>query len=98
MISPAKPRIFSVSADGWRLLTRHTQLAEAGFDVFSAGRMAALNYQGTDLGLIIVGHSIPRTEKSALIAELRKRGCEAAVLSILRPGDFPIEEADEAIG
>ena len=46
--------------------------------------------------LIVLGHSIPRDEKVALIEMLRS-SCKAPVLSISKHNDAPFPEADFSI-
>jgi len=94
-----RPRILSLSYDGSLLETRRMLLERAGYAVTSAQRLAdALNACDTaSYDLVIVGHSIPRGDKRELVAELRKRGCTAPVLSLLRADEEPIDEAAAAI-
>ena len=91
-------RILSVSYDGVLLATRRLLLEGAGHRVVSAmGFAEALSLCDSHFDLIIMGHSIPRKDKVAIVAELRRRGCAAPLLSLLRHGDKPLAEAVEWI-
>ena len=86
-------RILSISYDESLLMTRHMILEQKGFKVVSAlGFTEALQYgKNGRFDLVIMGHSIPRKDKSALIAEIQLKG-RVPVLSIRRHGDRPLEE------
>ena len=91
-------RIFSISYDKTLLQTRHMMLEQAGYDVVSAeGYAEAVESCQGSFDLIIMGHSIPQKDKRAIIAELRKHGCDGPVLSLLRVGEAPIPEAAHGI-
>ena len=93
-----RPRIFSISYDPSLLATRDLMLTQVGYDVVGAlGFAEALEKGGGDFDLIIMGHSIPPRDKRAIVTELRQRGCNAPVLTLLRYGDTPIPEAARAI-
>ena len=86
--------ILSVSYDEPLLLTREWMLKADGYHVTSAiGFTEALSYCNRPYDLAIIGHSIPRRDKLALIAEIKKR-CHAPVLSIVRHGELGLPEAD----
>jgi DNA-binding NtrC family response regulator len=78
-------RILSVAYDESLLLTRHYILEKAGFTVVSALRFAeAIEHcQQQKFDLIVLGHSVPPSDKTALIAET-KRLCGCPALSIRR--------------
>jgi CheY-like chemotaxis protein len=91
-----KKHILSISYDESLLVTRQMILETAGFDVSSAlGFAEALELCRKDpnFDLVLMGHSIPRKDKSALIAALRP-ACKAPVLSVRRHGDPPLPEAN----
>ena len=95
-----KKHILSISYDQPLLVTRQLILEQAGFDVSSAfGFAEALEICQTryDFDLILMGHSMPQKDKTALVAALRSK-CKAPLLSILRRGDLPIPEADYSVG
>jgi DNA-binding NtrC family response regulator len=89
------PAILSISYDEPLLQTREWILKAEGYDVTSAaGFTEGVRHCGDKaFDLVIIGHSIPRTDKLALIAEFRKYG-KAPVLSILRHGEGPLAEAN----
>jgi CheY-like chemotaxis protein len=94
-----KKHILSISYDQPLLVTRQMILEQAGFDVFSAfGFAEALEICKTrhDFDLILMGHSMPQKDKIALLKELRPR-CQAPLLSILRHGDAPIQQAEYSV-
>ena len=94
-----KRHILSVSYDHPLLVTRQLILEQAGFDVSSAfGFAEALEICKTrhDFDLILMGHSMPQKDKTALLAALRPR-CSAPLLSILRHGDSLIPQADYSV-
>ena len=87
-------RILSISYDRTLLITRRLMLEEAGYEVVSAeGFTEGLERCEPNFDLIIMGHSIPQRDKQAIVAECRKRGCTAPVVSLLRFGEKPIPEA-----
>lgn len=74
-------------------------LEQAGYDVTAAlGFAEAMEIcsNGSTFDLIVMGHSMPRKDKSALVATLRP-ACKAPVLSIRRHGDLPVPEADASV-
>ena len=90
-----RKRILSISYDESLLNTRQWILEQAGYDVTSAlgflDAQAECNKGGFDL--IIIGHSVPRTDEAAL-ALLSKKDCAGAILSLRKPGQPPLAEAD----
>lgn len=90
--------ILSISYDPLLLATRQLLLETRGYKVTSAeGFAEAIELCGPEYDLIIMGHSIPRSDKRAIIAELRNRGCQAPVLGLLRGGERPIAEVTDAV-
>jgi DNA-binding NtrC family response regulator len=91
----SKSSVLSVSYDEPLLYTREWMLKAEGLKVSSAAGfvegMKLCRSGSFDLG--IIGHSIPRTDKLALITEFKKHS-KAPVLSIVRHGDPPLPEAD----
>lgn len=90
-----KKHILSISYDEPLLVTREMLLEKEGYDVTSAfGFAAAMEICAArhDFDLILMGHSMPQKDKTALVAVLRAH-CSAPLLSILRHGDSPIPDA-----
>ena len=90
--------ILSISYDPSLLATRELVLRQAGYQVASALQFAdalRLCSQGT-FDLIIIGHSIPRSEKQDLLVEIRKV-CNTPVLSLYRASHGPLEGVDYAL-
>jgi DNA-binding response OmpR family regulator len=91
----AMPRILSISYDKALLHTRAMMLSREGFEVesavgFSAAIQACKN--GT-FDLVIMGHSIPPEDKSAIIKQLRAV-CSTPILALRRPNEAPIKAAE----
>lgn len=89
MIMTSKaPSLLSVSDDESLLRTRQWILETAGFNVTSAlGFTQAVNYFQTGIfDLVTLGHSIPHTDREALLKVLRKSECR--VLALRKPGDL----------
>jgi DNA-binding NtrC family response regulator len=96
---PTKKRILCISYDESLLITRKMILEQAGFEVIPAiGFAEAEEHCENDprFDLIILGHSMPRKDKTALIGALRRQ-CNAPVLSIRRHNDPPLPEAEFSI-
>ena len=94
--NPSLPgAILSISYDDSLLRTREWILKKEGYQVTSAlGLTEAFEYcHKGSYDLAIIGHSIPKQHKLALIHEIRKY-CPARVLSIMRHGEQSLEEAD----
>ena len=91
----AMPRILSISYDTALLHTRAMLLSREGFEVESAvGFSAAIQAckKGT-FDLVIMGHSIPPEDKSAIIKQLRAV-CSTPILALRRPNEAPIKTAE----
>jgi DNA-binding NtrC family response regulator len=89
-------RILSVSYDQSLLCTRQLILEQHGHDVVSAlGFTQALKCceEARDFGIFILGHSIPREDKEALIAAFRGH-CSGTVLALKRYNEGRVEGAD----
>jgi CheY-like chemotaxis protein len=92
-------RILSISYDGPLLVTRQMLLQAYGYDVTSAeGFAEALEHcEGEPVfDLVVIGHSIPFKDKRRIISEIRK-GRPIPVLALLRPGERPLDEANESV-
>jgi len=91
-------RILSVSYDFSLLTTRALILQKAGHEVVSAYGLvdAMLACKEGTFDLVIIGHSIPRSEKEALLHEIRAT-CGAPVLSLYKRAEGPIEGVDYAL-
>jgi DNA-binding NtrC family response regulator len=89
-------RILSVSYDQSLLYTRQLILEQHGYDVVSAlGFTQALKCcdQAKDFSIFILGHSIPREDKEALIAAFRGH-CSGTVVALKRYNEGPVAGAD----
>jgi DNA-binding response OmpR family regulator len=84
--NPPGKKILAISYDQSLLDTRKMILEMHGFEVTTAyGFQEALHMckHRNDVALVIVGHSIPRSDMLQLLQEIR-RGAGAAVLSVGR--------------
>ena len=90
--------ILSISYDESLMRTREWILKAEGYHVTSAlGLDEAFEHcHKGSYDLAIIGHSIPKQHKLALIHEIRKY-CPAPVLSILRHGEHSLPEADHVV-
>lgn len=89
-------RILSVSYDASLLTTRRMILESKGHHVVSAlGFTEALNccQNARQYDLVILGHSIPHTDKQVLIATFRAN-CPAPVVALKRADEGPVNGAD----
>jgi DNA-binding response OmpR family regulator len=89
------PRILSISYDQALLHTRELMLSREGFEIASAvGFSAAIEAckQG-QFDLVIMGHSIPPADKTAIITQLRAM-CDTPVLALRRPNEEPLKSAE----
>ena len=91
-------RILSVSYDTTLLRTRQMLLERAGYEVVSIPDLtvALEKCRSSAYDLVIMGHSIPRSDKQEIIRALREH-CPAPVLALLRAGESPLKEATESI-
>jgi CheY-like chemotaxis protein len=94
-------KILSVSYDPTLLSTRHLVLQTEGHEVTSVcGLSAGLEQakDGTRFDLLIVGHSIPDSDKEALIEAFRASRPSAPIIAMTRPGEGVVRHADLEIG
>jgi len=89
------PRILSISYNQALLHTRAMLLAREGFEVESAlGFSAAIHAcEKGKFDLVIMGHSIPSEDKSAIIRQLRTV-CDTPVLALRRPNEVRLKDAE----
>jgi DNA-binding response OmpR family regulator len=92
------PSILSISYDESLLRTREWLLRAAGFTVTSAlGFTEAVAHCGnSDFDLVIIGHSIPQKDTTALIERVRTHN-HTRILSLRRQGEEPIQGADYSV-
>ena len=91
-------RILSISYDATLLRTRQMLLERAGYEVVSTSDLTrALELcRSAAYDLVIMGHSIPRSDKQQITQALRQY-CPAPVLALLRVGEAPLPDAAESI-
>ena len=92
-------RILSVSYDVSLLGTRQLILQEQGHEVTSAlGFTEALKQceNSKRFDLFILGHSIPHSDKEALISAFRAH-CPALIVALTNPSERPVLGADYEI-
>jgi hypothetical protein len=97
--SAMKNRILSISYNEALLKTRELLLKKSGFEVTSAlGFAEALEQcqSSPEVDLILLGHSMPPKDMTALIRALRPK-CNAPVLSIRVHGDQPLPESNYSV-
>ncbi|HEY2233189.1 MAG TPA: hypothetical protein VGK01_06900 [Candidatus Angelobacter sp.] len=89
------PRILSISYDQALLHTRELMLSREGFEMISAvGFSAAIEAcKKGQFDLVIMGHSIPAADKTAIITQLRAM-CDTPVLALRRPNEEPLKSAE----
>jgi DNA-binding response OmpR family regulator len=90
-------KILSVSYDPSLLSTRHLVLQTEGHGVTSVCGLAAALQQckaGSRFDLLIVGHSIPHSDKEALIEAFRANRPSAPIIAMTRPGEGLVRHAD----
>jgi DNA-binding response OmpR family regulator len=97
-MTDAKKKILSISYDESLLMTRQMILEQAGFQVTSAlGFAESLERsQKGPFDLVVLGHSLPIKDKSAIVAALKGKN-KPKILSIRRHGYAPIPEADASV-
>src|SRR4051812_5354967 len=91
IVANTPQRILCISYEESLLLTRKMILEHAGYDVTPAlGFAEAMERCSNDpaFDLIVMGHSLPRKDKTALISALRPT-CKSPVLSVRKHGDSP---------
>jgi CheY-like chemotaxis protein len=97
--APSVAHILCISYDEALLETRKLILERAGFKVTTAhGLDEAIERCGgePDFDLIVMGHSIPRKDKSDIFTKLHNYA-DIPMLSIRRHGDDPVPEATYSI-
>lgn len=96
-MQPISGHVLCVSWTPALATTRTLLLKRAGFKVTSAlGKQQALKKCKTKADLMVLGHSVPREEKSAIIDCFRENS-SAPVLSLLRSGQNKLPEADYGV-
>jgi len=97
MVSGNKPHILCVSWDSNLAQSRERLFRHYGYEVTSAtGRYEAIERCKTKADLLVLGHSVPREEKLKIIACYRAAN-DSPVLSLLRPGEVKLAEAEYGI-
>lgn len=95
----AKKRVLCISYDESLLTTRKLLLEQEGFDVataFGFSEASTLCRFDPTFDLIVMGHSIPHADKTALIQMLRPT-CTAPVLSIGKAFEPALPEAQFSV-
>lgn len=92
------PCILSISYDESLLRTREWILKSAGFEVTSAlgYKQASAHAMNNAFDLVIVGHSIPRDDKTEIV-NLVKSHNHTRILSLRRHGDAPVTGVDHSV-
>jgi DNA-binding response OmpR family regulator len=93
-----KKRILSVSYDEALLATRRMLLEKAGFEVVPALGFtdALVHCEMEKFDLIIIGHTVPRSDTEALVANIKLKRC-GPVLSLRRHEHQPVPGADWSV-
>jgi DNA-binding response OmpR family regulator len=91
-------RVLSVSNDESLLKTRHHMLEKAGYQVVSAYGLAEAmqHFQEQPFDLVLLGHTLPQGDQTALIAKARET-CPCPVLSIRLTHESPHPDADYSV-
>jgi len=77
--------------------TREMLLTQAGYTVISAlGKEEAVSKWDPKADLLVLGHSLPRSEKLALIQWFREQS-QSPILSLLKPGQDKLPGADVGV-
>lgn len=92
------PSVLSISYDESLLRTRERILKAAGFDVTSAlGFTEASAHCGkSSFDLVIIGHSLPRSDKAALVQEIRRHN-HTRILGLRRQGEELLTGVDHSV-
>lgn len=92
---PRPQRILSVSYDSTLARTREMILSAAGLQVatYTDAEDAVQSCRRHSFDLIVIGHSIPLSERRDLLTQVR-RLCQTPVLALLRHGESPLPGAD----
>jgi DNA-binding NtrC family response regulator len=90
-----KRTILSISYDSSLARTREMLLVAAGFQVatFTESELAIQACQRQSFDLVLIGHSIPLSERKRLLDRVRAL-CQAPVLALLRYSESPLPGAD----
>ena len=91
------PSILSISYDESLLRTREWILKGAGFNVISALGFteASAHSRNSAFDLVIIGHSLPKADKAALIEHVRAHN-HTRILSLRRPGEEHLAGVDHS--
>jgi CheY-like chemotaxis protein len=95
-LNMAKKKILCISYDESLLRTRQMLLERARFAVTPViGFTEAIERCKAEkkFDLVLMGHSMPQTDKAALIAIIKKH-CPAPLMSIRKHGEQPLPEAE----
>jgi DNA-binding NtrC family response regulator len=91
---PIRKTVMCVSWLSYLATTREMLLNQAGYAVVSAiGKEQAISKWDASVDLLVLGHSLPRAEKQALI-EWFKEHSKSPILSLLKPNQQKLPEAD----
>jgi len=91
------PHILCISWDSTLARTRELLLRGYGYRVTSArGEDEALEKCCGKADLLLLGHSVPRTEKQKILDCFRKSNSSPA-LSLLTPGQNPLPDVEYAV-
>ena len=91
-------RICSISYDETLLRTRELMLESAGHEVTSAlGYRDAMDACAASADLVIIGHSIPRKDKLAIIDCFRNANPQGIVIALTRAGEARLREVDHYV-
>ena len=91
------PTVLSISYDESLLRTRELILNGAGFKVTSAfGFTEASEHCRNGFDLVIIGHSLPFRDKTALVEQIRAHNV-SRILSLSRPGEAAIKGVDHSV-
>ena len=88
-------RIVSISYDKTLLRARHLILEAGGYKVITAlGRREAIDKCGEPADLVIIGHSIPKKDKVAMIECFRVANPRGVTFALTRAGEERLREVD----
>jgi|GraSoiStandDraft_9_1057307.scaffolds.fasta_scaffold1366967_1 DNA-binding response OmpR family regulator len=97
MPDPNGKSVLCVSWNPSLARTREELLAQVGYRVISAlGEAGAASVCRENADLLVLGHSVPRDKKRAVVESFREH-CQAPILSLLRAGQDKLPEADFAV-
>ena len=93
-----KKRVLSISYDESIMKTRHYIFEQAGFDVISVWGFSDAMAQCKDgkFDLVVLGHTLPPQDKTALVSALREK-CHCPIVSIRKPGQSKHPDADYSV-